>query len=1013
MRKLYSFITILALSAISKVSYGQCGVKATASSININCGDSVRLNAIPNGCKPLNNDFNAGTTGPWAATPGGIVVANSDPAYSCMTVSPDGPFYFFMGSNANTPRSVESNGLNLNSCPNVGGSACWFMKYSSQGQTGTCEGPDATGEGVYLEYSTNNGTSWIQLAYYDPNGGNDPQLTSWNQYCVALPNAAITGNTKFRWIQKASSGAGFDTWAIDNVQIIMNIPGYTFDWLHDSQGPAATPSTPRVAPPTTTTYTVNYSNTATGGSDACTSTITVNVATPNVSAITDKASICPGQTANLQAISSYKALPPSTCGASSSNTCNSVTSQSAEYTLPTGNSVNTSGNCNENIFGVSNCGGGLRSQLLYTAAELTAAGVKAGKITYLTFEIAQVAGGNTVIKGGVTYARYQNLRVKMGCTNATALQGFGGSGYTPGANTTVYNAKQTDLCVGWNTFVFDTYYDWDGTSNILVDLCYALPSGENQVYTRNVATSFLSTCTDGTNGAGGSSFDCNAASSFVKGYSLRVNTKFGTCEPKTNVVLNYAWSPSGTLSSSTIDKPVATPGSTTTYTVSVSPPGNPACLSTANVAVTVVDLQPAISPQNQTYCPPGAGVSLTASGNPTGTFNGPITFSSTNAPLTVANNNTTGVSSTIGVTGITPTTLATNPVAKVCLNTTTAVGDLRVNLTSPAGNTVTLYNRDVTGNGFTNTCFVTGQPLITTGAAPYTGNFGPLNAFPTAGNVNGNWTLNVADIANPALGNVNGATFSNWNITFNTNTNGVINYQWINTTTGLSTTTNSNTVATPSVTTTYTVKLTDALGCTATQTVVVGYCATVPIELLSFNGSHLNNSNLLRWETATESNSSHFVIERSEDGIRFAEIGRSNAAGESTSIKQYEYQDLNLDPTVQTYYYKLKLVDQDGTFKYSSVLSLTNIQNNPNILTKVSPIPTKDYLYLSLSSGKNDESIKLEILDFSGKVIRTESLNLKMGVNELSLDVNDLIQGIYNLKITGNSIMESRKFIKN
>jgi subtilisin-like proprotein convertase family protein len=598
----------------------------------------------------------------------------------------------------------------------------------------------------------------------------------------------------------------------------------------------------------------------------------------------------------------------------------------------------------------------------------------------------------------------------MGCVASTAA--VSGS-YLAGANTFVYNAKQTDLMVGWNPFTFDNYYDWDGVSNILLDICYALPSGENLVYTKDAATAFASTCTDGTNGAGGSSFSCSAGSPFTSVYSKRANTKFGTCEPKTTVLLNYTWTPSSSLSSSTIYNPVATPAATTTYTVSVAPPGNASCISTSSVSVTVDNLNPAINPNAVTVCPPGTpSAVLTASAAPSAPFNGPITFSSTNNNVAFPDNTPAGINNTINVVGVTPTTLATNPVVKVCTNVTHGnVSQVTAALTSPFGTKIVLYNAAGTGANFTNTCFVTAAPAITTGAAPYTGSFAPNAAFQTTGNVNGNWILNIADNASPFIGNVAGGTLNNWNITFNTTTNSAINYQWINTTTGLSSTTIAAPTASPTATTTYTVKITDALGCTGTTTAVVGYCVAVPINLSNeLTATRIGSAVNLIWQTAQEINNAYFDVEKSNDGINFITLTRLNGQGTTSAITNYSY--LDAKPNTGINYYRLKQIDFNGDLKYTNIVGIFFSSNYQNLeMNGLSPIPVLDVLNYKLFALYNGE-VTVTITDISGKIIHTEKQNAISGMNDFSINVNSLQQGSYILKSIQNGQTDVKRFVK-
>jgi len=91
----------------------------------------------------------------------------------------------------------------------------------------------------------------------------------------------------------------------------------------------------------------------------------------------------------------------------------------------------------------------------------------------------------------------------------------------------------------------------------------------------------------------------------------------------------------------------------------------------------------------------------------------------------------------------------------------------------------------------------------------------------------------------------------------------------------------------------------------------------LPVELVSFSGEERDCSTYLSWRTATETNSSHFVIERSFDAINFTAIGRVTSAGNSQEVIDYHFSDH--DAGLQTYY-RLLQVDLDGSFEYSDIV---------------------------------------------------------------------------------------------
>ena len=100
---------------------------------------------------------------------------------------------------------------------------------------------------------------------------------------------------------------------------------------------------------------------------------------------------------------------------------------------------------------------GGRTQTLFTAAELTAAGVTAGNLSSIGFD---VISNSTQLMNGFT--------IKMGLTTATTLTGT----YATTPTTTVYSTAYAVPGTGWQDITLTTPFAWNGTSNLLIDICY-------------------------------------------------------------------------------------------------------------------------------------------------------------------------------------------------------------------------------------------------------------------------------------------------------------------------------------------------------------------------------------------------------------------------------------------------------------------------------------------------------------------------------------------------------------
>jgi subtilisin-like proprotein convertase family protein len=190
-----------------------------------------------------------------------------------------------------------------------------------------------------------------------------------------------------------------------------------------------------------------------------------------------------------------------------------------------------------------------------------------------------------------------------------------------------------------------------------------------------------------------------------------------------------------------------------------------------------------------------------------------VSLSNNNATI-IPDANANGVNSVISVVSAS----AANEIVSCTVNINhTYTGDLTLVLTAPDGSFVTLAAEVGAGGiNFTNTVFTdTALVPIANGTAPFTGYFNPQDAFAgLSGSANGNWTLNVADNAFLDDGSI-----ISWSINFPA-PNAVASYAW-SPASGLSSTAIPDPVANPTTTTTYTVTLTDNIGCTGTGTALV------------------------------------------------------------------------------------------------------------------------------------------------------------------------------------------------
>ena len=184
---------------------------------------------------------------------------------------------------------------------------------------------------------------------------------------------------------------------------------------------------------------------------------------------------------------------------------------------------------------------------------------------------------------------------------------------------------------------------------------------------------------------------------------------------------------------------------------------------------------------------------------------------------------------------------------------------------------------------------------------------------------------------------------------------------------------------------------------------------TLPLELVYFRGSLQNNATFLQWETAHETNTANFVVERSTDGRTFGGIGTEAASGNSTGANKYSYTDYDVNNlSSAVIYYRLKMVDADGKYTYSNVVAiyLADITG-----LAISPNPTSGETKMIIIAAL-DGTVKWKLRDNNGRVVMQNIIGVSKGTNNVTINVSSLSVGLYYLHVAGAGIDQHIKLQK-
>ena len=183
---------------------------------------------------------------------------------------------------------------------------------------------------------------------------------------------------------------------------------------------------------------------------------------------------------------------------------------------------------------------------------------------------------------------------------------------------------------------------------------------------------------------------------------------------------------------------------------------------------------------------------------------------------------------------------------------------------------------------------------------------------------------------------------------------------------------------------------------------------TLPLSLLRFTaGRNNDNQVLLNWTTAYEINTAKFNIEKSNDGKTFSTIGAVNAATESVMEKNYSFIDpLTIhDEPFTTLYYRLKMLDKNGEYTYSNILTIRK-----DIKTTLSILPNPVGNNMNITHDKAGWNAEISIYNIDGKLMMKHTSPLS--TEQEWIDMTALKPGAYILTFMNEGKISSQKFIK-
>ncbi|MEO0627884.1 MAG: T9SS type A sorting domain-containing protein [Bacteroidota bacterium] len=173
---------------------------------------------------------------------------------------------------------------------------------------------------------------------------------------------------------------------------------------------------------------------------------------------------------------------------------------------------------------------------------------------------------------------------------------------------------------------------------------------------------------------------------------------------------------------------------------------------------------------------------------------------------------------------------------------------------------------------------------------------------------------------------------------------------------------------------------------------------TLPVELVSFRAAATSRqTSWLSWVTATETENSHFEVERSIDGQNWSQIGRVEGFGDSDVARNYQFEDAR--PAAGLNYYRLKQVDYDGAFEYTHVV-FVDMKSGDDRDLSIFPNPiVNETITLGFRGNWGvAEATDVRIFDLHGRMV-AEWQDLASISQTITLPA--LTPGVYTLVVEG------------
>ena len=177
-------------------------------------------------------------------------------------------------------------------------------------------------------------------------------------------------------------------------------------------------------------------------------------------------------------------------------------------------------------------------------------------------------------------------------------------------------------------------------------------------------------------------------------------------------------------------------------------------------------------------------------------------------------------------------------------------------------------------------------------------------------------------------------------------------------------------------------------------------------ELVNFTAQVVHDKVWLAWSAKQEENVNYYGIERSYDNKEFDQVALMFPAEDPAAVNNYPYKD-PITNTPSVIYYRLKMVDKEGKYKYSEIRMVRMGNSNDPAKVTTYPSPVVNELHISVPADWQDKTVNCQLLNTGGSIIKTFNIQ-----QTATIGMSDVPPGTYYIKVANGKETSTQTIVK-